>query len=247
MLSAAALLPSSPLLLRSVNKDRREELAATQHAMEHLADEWYARKIETVVIITQSRFSYDDALSVDVADPYIASLEELGDLGTKAMYHPDFRLIDHLQRTARAQGAPLTLSTETGLPFGCAASLEVLAHRIPSLRIVPISTARTLDAKTYYQFGTLLKHAIEESDKRVGVIAAGDVSLTHLADIRVILEEKSIASLLKLRPELESHQDDAAYHPLATIFGVLDGMPVHTDILSVESPFEVGYVVASLL
>lgn len=245
MLSAIAFLPSSPLLLPSVNKDHRAEIEATEEALHQVADEWYAKKIETVIVITQSRFAYEDAISIDVADPYIMDLESLGDLGPKATYHPDFALIDSLQRHARTENASLTLSTEPALPFGCAAPLAALAQRIPNLRVVPISPGQRIDAKEHYQLGIFLKHAIECSQKRIGVLATGDVSLAHLADIRLILEEKSTASLLKLEPELESRTDDAAFRPLSILFGVLDNMPARAEILSIESPFDIGYVVAT--
>ena len=252
MLSAVGLVPSSPLLLHSVNKHRREELGTTEHALDTLADDWYARGIETVVIITPSRFAYEQAIGIDVADPYIADLATLGDLSPKATYHPDSQLIDRLQRTVRHEHAQgkflplLTLSTEPALPFGCAAPLAALAKRIPSLRIVPISPGQNLPAKEHYHFGTLLKQTVDESSKRIGILAAGDVSLNHLADIRLILEEKSTASLLKLQPELNGHDNDASYQPLAMLFGVLDGIPAHTDIISIESPFAIGYVIANL-
>lgn len=245
MLSAAAFIPSSPLLSRSVNKDRRAELEATEDALEHLADDWYSRKIETVVILTQSRFAYNDALSIDVADPYIADLEPLGDLSPKATYHPDFSLIDSLQRASRAQNLPITLTTEPSLPFSCAAPFAAFAQRSKNFRIVPISTAPELDAKTHYQFGTFLKQIVDVSPKRIGILAAGDISLAHLAEIKTILEEKSTASLLKLEPQLTPRQDDTAYRPLATLFGVLDHIPARADILSIESPFDVGFIVAT--
>lgn len=245
MLSATALLPASPLLLPSVNKHHRQEIEATEKALHHIADEWYTKKIETVVIITQSRFAYEDTVSVDVADPYIMDLESLGDLSPKANYHPDFALIDAVQRLARAQNAPLTLSTEPALPFGCAAALSALMQRIPNLRIVPISPGQHLDAKEHYELGMLLKHAIENSPRHIGVLAAGDVSLAHLGEIQIALEEKSTASLRKLESALESRTDDTAYRPLAILFGVLDNIPARAEILSIESPFDIGYVVAT--
>lgn len=245
MLSATAFLPSSPLLLASVNKDHRSEIKATEQALEHVADEWYAKRVETVMIITQSRFAYEDTVSIDVADPYTMNLESLGDLSPQAKYHPDFALIDSVQRTARNEGLALTLSTESGLPFGCAAPLATLARRISHMRIVPISPGQTMNGKELYQTGVILKHAIENSPKRIGVLATGDVSLAHLADIQIILEEKSTASLLKIAPELKNHSDDAAYRPLAMLFGILDNTPARAEILSVESPFDVGYVVAT--
>lgn len=245
MLSASAFFPSSPLLLPSVNKDHQTEVAATTEAIEHIADEWYAKRIETVVIITQSRFAYDEAVSIDVADPYSMDLESLGDLSQKATYHPDFALIDGIQRAARNQNVALTLSTESGLPFGCAAPLAALLRRMPHMRIVPISPGGTMEGKELYQIGVLIKHAIENSPKRIGVVATGDVSLGHLADVRLALEEKSTASLLKLEPELESHTNDAAYRPLTLLFGILDNIPTRAEIQSIESPFDVGYIVAT--
>lgn len=245
MLSATALVPSSPVLLHSVNKDRRNEIEATEEALNHVADEWYTKKIETVVILTQSRFAYEDAISIDVADPYLMDLASLGDLSPKATYRPDVALIDSVQRLARKENAPITLSTEPALPFGCAAPLAALIKRIPHLRIVPISPAHTIDAKEHYHVGMLLKNAIEHSPKRIGVLVAGDVSLAHVADIRLVLEEKSTASLLKLEPELESHTNDAAFRPLAMLFGVLDNIPARAEVLSIESPFASGFVVAT--
>ncbi len=245
MLSATAFVPSSPLLLHSVNKDHRGEITATEEAMEHLSDEWYARKIETIVIISQSRFGYNDAISIDVADPYTMDLKSLGDLSPQATYHPDLGLIDNIQRFTRTHEAPLTLTTEPTLPYGCAAPLHTLARKIPHLRILPIATANHLDAKEHYQFGVMLKQSIINSPKRIGVICAGDISLAHLADIRIILEEKSTASLLKLAPELNANTSDAAYRPLAMLFGILDGIPARAEVMSIESPFDVGYVVAT--
>jgi aromatic ring-opening dioxygenase LigB subunit len=245
MLSATGFLPSSPLLLASVNKDHRSEVEATEQALEHVADEWYAKRVETVMIITQSRFAYEDSVSIDVADPYTMNLASLGDLSPQAKYHPDFALIDGVQRIARNEGVAFTLSTEPGLPFGCAAPLRALTRRIPHLRIVPISPGNTMDGKELYQTGILLKHAIENSPKRIGVLAVGDVSLAHLANIQLILEEKSTASLINIAPELKDHNDDAAYRPLTMLFGILDNTPARAEILSVESPFDVGYVVAT--
>jgi aromatic ring-opening dioxygenase LigB subunit len=245
MLSASAFFPASPLVLHSVNKNHRSEIEATEEAMNNIANEWYAKKIETVVIITESRFAYEEATNIDVADPYLMDLTSLGDLSPKATYHPDFALIDNFQRLARTEGAAITLSSEPTLPFGCASSLAILAKYIPHLRIVPISPAKNMSEKEHYQIGLLLKHAIENSSKRIGIIATGDISLTHLADIRIILEEKSTASLLTLESKLDAQTNSAYIHPLTILFGVLDNLPARGEIVSIESPFDMGYIVAT--
>ena len=247
MLVSAAFTPSSPLLLESINKDRREEIADTIRALEELADDWYAHKVATVVIISESKFSYPDAISLDVADPYTVDLSPFGDLGSAVKYHPDFSIIDSLQRHARRHGGALTMSTESSLPFSMAAPLSFLLRRLPKLKIVPIVTATQLDAKEHYVFGTLLKQAISDSTKRIGILAAGDVSLSHVETIKLTLEEKSTASLMNLEDELHTNENDASYLPLSILFGALDGMPARAEIRSLESPFEVGYVVAEFM
>lgn len=247
MLSAAAFAPSSPLLSKSVNKHQRDDFITTERSWEHLADDWYVRHIETVLIITPSRFAYNDAVTLDVADPYHMDLEELGDVSPKAIYHPDLALIDQLQRVARASqnaSAQLTLSTEPSLPFGCAAALNFLERRLRAFRIVPISPAQNLDIKAHYQLGTCIRQALDTSTKRIGILALSDVSLNQLSDITTILQEKSIASLMHLNASAPELREQPLSKVLGMFFGILDGTATRGEIMSVESPFNVGYIIA---
>ncbi len=247
MLITAAFAPSSPLLLESVNKHKRAEVQEAVTALEELADEWYARKIETIVVITESRFAYPDATCIDVADPYTVDLSSFGDLSSVARYHPDFSVIDALQRFARHRDVALTLSTESSLPFGVASALFFLSRRLTKIKIVPIIPAQQFDAKKHFDIGISLKHVLSESSKRIAILATGDVSVAHLETMRITLEEKSTASLLKLAPEMKENENDASYRSLSLLFGMLDGFATRAEIRSISSPFDAGYVVAEFL
>ncbi len=240
MLVAAAFVPASPLLLSSVHKHAEQEAGATLRSLRYLADLWYAQGITTLCIVSGSRFAYDDAIAIDVNDPYHIDLEEVGDLSKGETFHPNMKLIDALQRQARKQHLPITLTSDPLLPLGSAAALKLFTKHRPSMRIVPIIPARQGSVKMHYQMGGLLKSLIEEVHERVGLIATEDLPLHEVRDIETILQEKSIASFFSFSED----SNKKPHLPLAVLLGAQEHSRNRTEILSLESPFDVGYLVA---
>jgi aromatic ring-opening dioxygenase LigB subunit len=261
MLVFAGFLPNSPLLFPSINTARMDELTDTVSAVKELSEDLYAVKPDTIVILAASQTLYPDAFSLNVADPYTADLSDVGDLGYQKKYHPDFGLIDALQRHARQSGAPVTLSTDEKLHSATAIPLHFLTEHLPQIRIVPI-TPSGLDGKMHFTFGAVLKHVILESSERIAVIGTGDMSHALKEDapggfhedaekfeekMLGIIKERSSAGLIQLDPELVKNAQDTSYREFAMLFGVLDGIDATPSILSYEKPFGVGYAVVNFL
>jgi aromatic ring-opening dioxygenase LigB subunit len=261
MLVFAGFMPNSPLLFPSINSTRMDEIKDTKDAVRELAEDLYAVKPDTILLISEGTLVYSDAFSINVADPYITDLSELGDLGYQKKYHPDLSLIDAIQRHARQSGAALSLSTDKRLTFSSAVPLHFLTEHLSNVRIVPVSPSE-LDAKTHFGFGNTLKHLALESPKRIAVIAAGDMSHALTKDapggfhkdaelfedkIMAIIRERSSAGLLQLDQTLVENAQDTSYRQLAMLFGVLDGIDAIPSILSYEKPFGVGYAVVNFL
>ena len=258
MLVFAGLLSNSPLLLPSINGNRLAEVEKTRQAMHELSEELYAVHPDVIVVLAESKVMYPDAFSINVADPYVSDLSEFGDLGYNKTYHPDFGLIDRIQRRLRTSPLPVSLSTEPQLDFATVVPLDFLAGHLPTMRVVPIAPS-DLDAKAHFTFGTRLKEIIQEHDKRVAVVAAGDLShaLTkespaglykgakeYDASLQVLIKGKNTAGLLQLSPDLVKNAHDTMYRQICMLFGVLDGLDVTPSVLSYEAPFGVGYCVA---
>ncbi len=261
MLVFAGFIPNSPLLFPSINTARMDELANTTNAVKELSEDLYAAKPDTIVILSESTVNYPDAFSINVADPYTADLSDVGDLGYQKKYHPDFGLIDAIQRHARENSAPITLSTDAKLCSVATIPLHFLTQHLPQIRIVPLAPSG-LDGKAHFIMGSLLKHVILESSKRIAVIGAGDMSHALTKDAPAgfhkdaeIFEEKmlgmikegSAAGLIQLDPELIKNAQDTSYREFAMLFGVLDGIEATPSLLSYEKPFGVGYAVVNFL
>lgn len=259
MIVLAAHVPHSPLLIKSVSGDRFGAVKKTIAALEELSEEVYARKVDTIVLISDHPTMYNDACSINVADPYLCDLRDVGDLGYRAQYHPDFGLIDRLQRDMRKAEQPLTLTTDDRLHFAATVPLDFLTRHAKQVRVVPIAPAGILSPKELFAFGQALKHTLLASEKRIAVISAGDLAhtLTDFAPggydakgetydalVQTLVQERNTVGLLGIDEELRRTAQEAAYSKLVMLFGVLDGMAVQPEILSYEAPFGVGSMVA---
>ncbi|MFZ2682160.1 MAG: AmmeMemoRadiSam system protein B [Patescibacteria group bacterium] len=261
MLVFAGFTPSSPLLLPSINEAKQSEVQDTAAAFEELAEELYASHPDTLIVLAEAKTMYPDAFSINVADPFVASLAEYGDLGYAEKYHPDFAFIDRLQRFARKNDLPVSLSTDHELGPATAVPLDILTDHLPHVKIVPIAPS-DLDAKAHYNMGVTIKHLILESQKRVAIIASGDMAHTlsktapagYHKDgkafdeaILAMLKEHNASGILQLPEKLVKNAQDTSYRQLCMLIGVLDGMYTTPTILSYEAPFGVGYCVANFV
>lgn len=257
MIVFAAHVPHSPLLMPSISGDRIGAVKKTTDALSELAEELAAVHPDTILLLSDHPTMFSDAFSVSVADPYVCSLQDVGDLGYRKTYRPDLSVIDRVQRDLRKSGEPLTLSTDAELHFAAAVPLHFLSTHLPDVSIVPIAPCM-LSPKAHFSFGQALKHTLVASEKRIAIISAGDTSqtLTDFAPggyheegerydsaLRTLLTHNNAVGLLQLDDELVAAAQESSYRKLLMLFGALDGMHTTATIMSDEAPFGVGYLV----
>lgn len=259
MIVFAAHVPNSPLLLPSISGDRVGAVAKTRQSLAELAELLYTTKPDAIVLISDHPTMFTETFSISVSDPYECDLTDVGDLGYHKTYHPDFSLIDRLQRDLRKAEQPVTLTTDERLNFASTVPLDFLIEALPTVRIVPISPCE-LTPKEHFAFGQALKHTLLASDKRVAVISAGDTAHTltafapggHHEDgeryddaLRMMVEQRNVAGLLQMDEDMVSHAQESAYRKLLVLLGTIDGMDLAPEIVSYEAPFGVGYLVVN--
>lgn len=240
-----------------IGGDRIGAVHKTREALAELAGELYAARPDTIVLLSDHPTIYTDAFSISVSDPYRCDLSDVGDLSYHKTYHPDFTLIDALQRDLRRLGEAVTLTTDDRLHFAAAVPLDLLTQNLPNVRLVPISPSG-LDPKSHFVFGQAVKQTLATSKKRVAVISAGDLSHTltdfapggyHDDGIRydetllTMVEHHNVVGLLQIEESVRVHAAESAYTKILMLSGVLDGMSVTPSIMSYEYPFGVGYAV----
>lgn len=261
MIVFAAHVPTSPLLLPPVAGDRIGALHKTRSALEELAGDLYAAKPDTIVLISDHPTSFTSAFSISVSDPYRCDLSDVGYLDYHKTYHPDFTLVDALQRNLRKLGEPITLTTDDRLHFASTVPLEMLTEKLPNIKIVPISPCG-LSPKDHFTFGQALRHTLLESQKRIAVISTGDLAhtltdfspgglhpdgITYDKTLLTALEHGNAVGLITMEESLRQNAEELAYHKILILLGVLDGSATTTSIMSYEYPFGVGYAVINFV
>lgn len=260
MIVFGGIVPASPLLLESVNPEHVHEAKRTRTALAEMAEELFAARPDTIVLFCDHMNGETDSFSVNVADPYHASLKEFGDLGYAKTYPTDFMLADALQRSVRKSGHAISLITQTELPFTATVPLAFLTEHLPDVHILPISPS-TASPKEHFEFGSALRESLISSPKRIAVIASGDGSHTR-GDrapggnnpdgekldtlLATLVAQKNTAGLLTVDESLRTQVQDASYRQLVMLFGAFESTPVESRVLSEEAPFGVGALVAEL-
>lgn len=257
MIVFAAFAPQTPLLLPEINKTQAQKLDTTRAAMDDLADLLTAADPDTIVLLSEHPTRYSQTFSINLSDPFRFDLKEFGHLTFNRTFHPDIMLADRLQRALRKAKQPLTMTTDETLHFASAVPLDLLVKEKKDVRLVPI-TFCDLPAKNHFQFGEALKDTLQETSRRVAVIATGDLSHVLSSNgpagfhpdgkefdekLQECLLNKNSVGLLTLDPETVENAKQTAYLPLVVLMGILEKFPVQTEILSYEAPFGVGELV----
>ena len=138
--------------------------------------------------------------------------------------------------------------------------LHFLKRALTGVSLVPL-TFSWLPLETHFAFGQAIRKAAEASQKRVAVIASGDLSHRLLPNapagydpLGKVFDEQLVAAvsradiraILKFDIGLIERAGECGLRPIVILLGALDGLKVKPEVLSYEGPFGVGYMVASL-
>lgn len=260
MICFAAITPHTPLLIPGVGKENVAKLEATTTALQHLEGELYASHPDVIVVISSHATQHKDAFSLNLHDEYLIDFKDFGDLATSQILEPDLELATAIEAHMQKHAVPFTLDSSASLDYGTGVPLFFLTENLPDIKIVPVSFSG-LPAKEHVRLGTELKDVFEHSNKRIAVVASGDLShclssnapLGYKAegeeyDNKIVEAIKGIStsSLLSMDRELVEGASACIQEQLLILFGLLERKKSRVEILSYEHPFGVGYLVAQI-
>jgi len=145
------------------------------------------------------------------------------------------------------------------LDHGVMVPMHFLLSAMKGVPLVPLSFS-WLPLETHFAFGKAVGRAVEQSHKRVALVASGDLSHRLIPGAPAgyepmgkVFDEKLVKALscmdaegvLNLDQELIERAGECGLRSFVILLGVLDGLEVKPEILSYEGPFGVGYLVAS--
>ncbi|MFH1537045.1 MAG: AmmeMemoRadiSam system protein B [Patescibacteria group bacterium] len=242
----SAIAPHPPIIIPEIGKGEETRAQKTIDALKELEGELYMAKPDTIFIISPhspiSPDSFSLNLSTDFHNPE-----------TKLNFNCDVEMISKIKEMSNNefQNIPVNIITEPKLDHGVCVPLYFLTQHLPQIKIVPISFC-LLDNISHVEFGKLLHTAAQLSNKRIAIIASGDLS--HSAStpqgktfdhtLQKLLVEKDFNGIIKLRPDLITKANECGYRSILILLGALDDLNITPKIYSYEAPFDVGYLVA---
>lgn len=251
----AAITPHSPLLIPSIGKEHLSQLTKTVEAYKRLEEDLYASKAETIIIISPHGLVKNDAFTLNLAPEFEGNLEEFGDFSTKNKYAGDVGLAYQIREDLETKAA-LQLTSNPKLDHGSYIPLSLLTGNIADMKIIPISYSN-LNLEAHLDFGRALKKQIVLTQRRVAVIASGDLShcLTKEAPggyspkaekfdnkICELLQKHKVSEILSMNPELITEAQECGLRSILILLGILDGFKAVPQRLAYEAPYGVGYL-----
>ncbi len=256
MLTFAALVPHSPLLLPSLGQGQEKKLKETRAALAKIKTRLLVQRPETLIILSPHSFIFPDAFAFNLSPEYFTDFKEFGDLGKPARFPGDLSLIDRFQRNLRHRGQAITLFSEPKLEYGAGVPLALLTKKENPPRLIPLSRSG-LDFKSHFSFGAALAEEIASSSKKIALLASANQShrLSSLSpagfsprgeEFDALLQEAlaagNLARLISLDPELVKEAQPCGFRNLLILLGVLSEINFQSRLLSYEHPFGIGYL-----
>ncbi|MCX7779953.1 MAG: AmmeMemoRadiSam system protein B [Negativicutes bacterium] len=266
-LVGCALLPHPPIMVPEVGGSELDKIKATVAAAEHVSELLKENNPQTVVLITPHGPVFEDAASISVHPRLRGSLSAFGAPDVAVAFETDGLLVRHILKKADRLGIHVVELTDElakayrfslQLDHGAVVPLYYLARAGFKGQLVHISMGM-LPYEEMYTFGKAVQAAISTVDKRVAVIASGDLShrLTPDApagydprgaefDRRVVeaVRNLDVKALLNMDRELIEAAGECGLRNIFFLMGVVGGLDATAEVLSYEGPFGVGYAVA---
>lgn len=255
----SASTPHAPLLLSGVGAAYQEVLQPTLSAFKELEGELYVMKPDVLFIFSPHLEIGKGYFPLNGAPKVIAEFSAFGDQTTRYTFNTDMEQVSHLSYATRQQKHTRlkTVSIEK-LDYGTAVPLALLASHLPQMKIVSFGIS-DVSLQEHWNMGKLIRTCIQESNKRIAVIASGDLGHKNSPDspygyspngqsfdasIQKMIRDKTYADILQLRPSLQEDSGECGLRVFALLFGLLDKLNVEAKILSYQTPFGVGHLVS---
>lgn len=249
-------MPHPPLLIPEVGKENISHLKETQEAYKHLEAELYARKPEVLMIIS-SHSPNQQSFSINQQPKIKINFKRFGDLLTNLEFDNDLSL-GYKIKEATETTLPIVLTAEETVDYGAGVPLFYLAQHLPNCQVCIVHPAKDLDYAQHVKFGEMIREEISSYNKRIAIVAAGDLSHRLHQDspagyspraqefdqtVIKILAEKNHESLVKFDKFLAEEAKECAIKPLAVLQGIIKDLNYESEKLSYQAPFGIGYLV----
>ncbi len=257
----AAISPHPSTVLPTVGSDSDiKRASSTIKAMRDLARGLAASKPDVLVIISPHIPVNFTSFAIVDSPELKGRFDKFGDFKTEMRFKGHPAMVSAIKKVCGNERIPLGSFDSPELDHGTSIPLHFISRELPDIKVVPVGVSG-LSPMEHVSFGRAIIRAANDLGIKIAVIASGELShrLSPSSSAGYSPKGKEfdlgIAELLKKGDDdaiIETDQDvldesgECGYLPMAVLFGILDGTKWKGEILSYESPFGVGYLVAKI-
>jgi AmmeMemoRadiSam system protein A/AmmeMemoRadiSam system protein B len=260
---ATYLVPHPPLIFHEIGRGEERKIEKTIAAYEQAAAEIAEMNPDTIILLSPHAPSFADYFYIFPDASASGDMSEFGapDVRLSMKYDADF--VEALAQTCQDDDFPAGSDGDLDLKLDHATMVPLRfiseANKDREYQFVRIGiTSLSLD--DHYHLGQLIAKTAEQLNRRIVVVASGDLSHRLLDDgpysfapegpkfddtIQQIIKSGDLKELLDLSPEFCDRAGECGHRPLVVMAGCVGDRPIEPKLLSYEGPFGVGYGVAT--
>ena len=260
---AAFMVPHPPMIVPEVGRGSEKQVEKTIKAYEKVADQIAALKPETIIISSPHSVMYSDYFHISPGTGAVGSFAEFGAPQISFDIEYDEELVKLVAGKAESAGFPAgTLGEKNpSLDHGTMVPLWFILKKYKDIKLVRIGLSG-YDLLKHYEYGKMIREAVESLGRRVVYVASGDLSHKlqdygpygfaeegPLYDKR-IMDVCSAARFGELFDFDENFCEKAAecgHKSFVIMAGALDGQAVEATQYSHEDVTGVGYGICSFI
>ena len=268
-IAGAFIFPHPPIMVEEVGKSEYQKVSKSINSALGASGRIACAEPDTIVIITPHGTLLRDAMTISSDKRLEGNLARFGAAGVKLSFDNDLELVDKIMEQADKKGTyciPMhedvkkTYGIGAGLDHGAVVPLYFVNKKYKGFKLVHI-TYSLLPRDWHYKLGVAIRDAATELDRRVVVIASGDLSHRLKPDAPAgfnpqgaeydrefieLIKAGNVNEFLSMSADLLESAGECAYNSAVVLMGCLDGCSIKGDVLSYEGPFGVGYCIAEL-
>jgi len=257
MITFACFVPHSPILIPEVGKENLDRLKETVEAYRNLEADLYSVKPDIIVVISShANIQTGEFFTINQQPKLSVNFKKFGDLVTKLEFDNDIGFGYQVKESCEDY-FPIMLIADQELDYGSGVPLLYLAEHLLNVKIISIGYA-DLPYHDHIKFGELIRKQINLSDKRIAIIASGDLSHKLHKDspagyspqaqefdqeIIKLLNDKKIDQIIDLNPKLIAEVGECGLRSLLILLGIIKEINYQPLKLSYQAPFGIGYLV----
>lgn len=258
----AGIAPHPPLLIPEVGGSRIAQVADSQRALREFSQRTINADPETVVVISPHSPLDPQAFTARSARELTGDFREFNAPAVKLTFSNDLEIVEAIKQAAVAEGVEFRLhGRDYPLDHGALTPLYYLHEAGWRGPIVVVGFTLQSNEK-HLAFGRAIARAAGAANRRIAVVASGDLShrlvvdgpyefepTAHLFDEQIVdaISRGDASGVINIDPALRTRAGECGYRSIVIALGVVGESLRDHQVLSYEGPFGVGYMVAVLV